>query len=163
MRLMRLNESNSPLIWSGHQTVFFVEWAGMVFFIQLIEQDVIDWVQYFFIPFHSFEPDRMSQKLNLAHAWDHFLSYEENDVLWIQTLFLIPWPFFRLRASKTRRPARDSTSGRRGKLWQPWQPRTSTKRLSSVVKVMKLFLFNSTNELLSLGLLHWWSRERKSW
>jgi hypothetical protein len=58
--------------------------VGMVFFIELIEQDKIeqdeiDWVQYFFIPFHSFEPD--SQKLNLAHAWDHFLSYEEHEVL----------------------------------------------------------------------------------
>jgi hypothetical protein len=37
--------------------------------IFLIEQDEIDWEWYFSkIPFHSFERDRISQKLNLPHA-----------------------------------------------------------------------------------------------
>jgi hypothetical protein len=62
--------SRSPPIWSGHQTVFFVEPAGMVFFI---ERDETDWEQYFFksrsvhLNIKNSKTQK-SQKLNLAHA-----------------------------------------------------------------------------------------------
>ncbi len=49
------------------------------------EQDEIDWERHFYkIPFHLFEQDGISQKLNLAHAclhWHPILALRQSGVV----------------------------------------------------------------------------------
>jgi hypothetical protein len=56
-----------------HYSSLVIEWYFLLNEQELyffIEQDEIDWERHFYkIPFHLFEQDGISQKLNLTHTW----------------------------------------------------------------------------------------------